>query len=90
MNHLPIVHLPVLLGTAGGRRVGALQGYDGGKERMVGEGTGGTLGGGGGRLDGQLGVKETGRGGGGGGPSGLSRRMGNLEDSVWTGEGGGG
>lgn len=60
---------------------------------MVGEGTGGTLGGGGGRLDGQLGVKETGRGGGGGGgggPSGLSRRIENLEDSVWTGEGNGG
>lgn len=51
---------------------------------MAGEGTGGTLGGGGGRVDGQVGVKEAGRGGGGGGgggPSGLSRRMGNLEGS---------
>lgn len=82
---------PALLGTAGGRLVGALQGYEGGKERMVGEGTAATLGGGGGRVDGQLGVKEAGRGGGGGGgggPSGLSRRMGNLEGSEWTGGGG--
>lgn len=76
--------IPALLGTAGGRRVGALQGYEGGKERMVGEGTGATLGGGGGRVDGQLGAREDGRGGGGGGgggPRGLSRRMGNLEGS---------
>lgn len=75
---------PALLGTAGGRRVGALQGYEGGRERMAGEGTAATLGGGGGRVDGQLGVKEAGRGGGGGGgggPMGLSRRMGNLEGS---------
>lgn len=58
---------------------------------MAGEGTGGILGGGGGREDGQLGVKEAGRGGGGGGggPNGLSRRMGNLEGSDWTGEGAG-
>lgn len=75
---------PALLGTAGGRLVGALQGYEGGKARIAGEGTGGILGGGGGRWDGQLGVKEDGSGGGGGGgggPSGLSRRIGNLEAS---------
>lgn len=80
----PVVHLPAFLGTAGGRRVGALQGYEGGRVRMAGEGTGATLGGGGGRVDGQLGVKEGGRGGGGGGgggPRGLSRKMGNLEVS---------
>lgn len=72
--------------------MGALQGYEGGKERMAGEGTGANLGGGGGRVVGQLGVKEAGRGGGGGGggPRGLSRRMGNLEGSEWAGEGGGG
>lgn len=81
---------PALLGTAGGRRVGALQGYEGGRERMAGEATGASLGGGGGKVDGQLGVNEAGRGGGGGGPSGLSRRMGNLDGSKWTGEGGGG
>lgn len=84
---------PALLGTAGGRRVGAFQGYEGGRERMVGEGTGANLGGGGGRMVGPLGVKEAGRGGGGGGgggPIGLSRRMGNLEGSEWTGEGSGG
>lgn len=83
---------PALLGTAGGRRVGALQGYEGGRERIGAEDTGATLGGGGGRLDGQLGIKEAGRGGGGGGggPSGLSRKMGNLEGSEMTGEGGGG
>lgn len=84
---------PALLGTAGGRRVGALQGYEGGRERMVEEGTAANLGGGGGRSVGQVGVKQAGRGGaggGGGGPSGLSRRMGNLEGSGWTGEGGGG
>lgn len=83
---------PALLGTAGGRRVGALQGYDGGKDRMVGEGTGGTLGGGGGRFGWQLGVNDAGKGGGGGGggPSGLSRRMGNRDDSEMTGEGAGG
>lgn len=82
---------PALLGTAGGRLVGALQGYEGGRERMAGEGTAATLGGGGGRVDGQLGVKEAGRGGaggGGGGPSGLSRRVVNLEGSEWTGGGG--
>lgn len=46
--------LPAPLGTAGGLRVGALQGYDGGSERMAGEGTGADLGGGGGggRVDG--------------------------------------
>lgn len=85
------VHLPALLGTAGGRRVGALQGYDGGRERMAGEGTGAIFGGGGGRVVGQAGVKEAGRGGGGGGgggPRGLSRMMGSLEGSEWTGEGG--
>lgn len=85
------VHLPALLGTAGGLRVGALQGYDGGRERMAGEGTGAVLGGGGGRVDGQVGVKEAGRGGGGGGgggPRGLSRWLGNREGSEWTGEGG--
>lgn len=89
---LSSVHLPALLGTAGGRRVGALQGYEGGRERRAGEGTGANLGGGGGRVDGQLGVKEAGRGGGGGGggPIGLSPRMGNLAGSEWTGEGGGG
>lgn len=39
---------------------------------MAGDGAGGTLGGGGGRLDGQVGVNDTGRGGGGGGgPNGL-------------------
>ena len=84
------VHLPALLGTAGGRRVGALQGYDGGSGRMAGEGTGAIFGGGGGRLVGQVGVKEVGRGGGGGGgggPRGLSRRMGNLDGSEWTGDG---
>lgn len=86
------LHPPALLGTAGGRRVGALQGYEGGRGRMAGEGTGATLGGGGGRADGQVGVKKAGRGGGGGGggPSGLSRRMGNLDGSERTGEGGGG
>lgn len=60
---------------------------------MVGEGTGANLGGGGGRVLGQLGVKEAGRGGGGGGgggPIGLSRRMGNLDGSEWAGEGSGG
>lgn len=75
---------PALLGIAGGRRVGALQGYEGGRERIAGEGTGATMGGGGGRVDGQLGVMERGRGGGGGGgggPRGLSRRTGNLEVS---------
>lgn len=83
--------IPALLGTAGGRRVGALQGYEGGRERMAGEGTGAILGSGGGRVDGQLGVKETGRGGGGGGggPSGLSRKIENLEGSEWTEEGDG-
>lgn len=58
---------------------------------MAGEGTAANLGGGGGRVDGQLGPKEAGRGGaggGGGGPRGLSRRMENLEGSEWTGEGG--
>lgn len=40
---------------------------------MVEVGTGGTLGGGGGRLEGQVGVKDTGSGGGGGGPNGLHR-----------------
>lgn len=64
---------PAGLGTAGGRRVGAWHGYEGGRERMAGDGTGGTLGGGGGRLEGQVGVKEAGSGGGGGGPSGLHR-----------------
>lgn len=82
--------LPALLGMAGGRRVGALQGYEGGSERMAGDGTGASLGGGGGRVDGQVGVKEAGRGGGGGGggPRGLSRIIGNLVGSEWTGEGG--
>lgn len=64
--------------------MGTLQGYDGGSERMAGEGTGATLGGGGGRVVGQLGVKDVGKGGGGGGgggPRGLSRRMGNLDGS---------
>lgn len=97
--HLPLtikplssVHLPALLGTAGGRRVGALQGYEGGRARRVGEGTGAKLGGGGGRVDGQLGLKEAtkGGGGGGGGPIGLSVRMGNLAGSQWTGKGDGG
>ena len=66
------VYLPAARGTAGGRRVGALQGYEGGRMRRAGEGTGASLGGGGGREDGWLRVKEVGRGGGGGGgPSGL-------------------
>lgn len=67
--------LPALLGTEGGRLVGALQGYEGGNVRRAGEGTGANLGGGSGRLDGKLGAKEAGRGGGGGGggvPSALS------------------
>lgn len=67
--------LPALLGTEGGRLVGALHGYEGGKARKAGEGTGANLGGGGGRLGGKLGAKATGRGGGGGGggaPSALS------------------
>lgn len=67
--------LPALLGTKGGRLVGALQGYEGGNVRRAGEGTGANLGGGGGRLDGKLGAKAAGRGGGGGGggvPSALS------------------
>lgn len=72
--------------------MGALQGYEGGRERSAGEGTGANLGGGGGRLDGQLGVKEAGRGGGGGGggPIELSHGMENLEGSNWTAGGGGG
>lgn len=76
--------LPALLGTEGGRLVGALQGYEGGNARRAGEGTGANLGGGGGRLGGKLGAKEAGTGGGGGGggaPSALSlkKRVG----SVW-------
>ena len=58
---------------------------------MAGDGTGANLGGGGGKVDGQVGMKEAGRGGGGGGgggPRGLSRSMGNLEGSERTGEGG--
>lgn len=42
--------LPALLGTAGGRRVGALQGYEGGKARRAGEGPAANMGGGSGRL----------------------------------------
>lgn len=59
---------------------------------MAGEGTGANLGGGGGRLDGQVGANDAGRGGGGGGggPRGLSRRIGNLDGSEYTSEGGGG
>lgn len=52
---------------------------------MAGDDTGGTLGWGGGRLEGQVGVKKLGRGGGGGGPNGL-----NLDGSECSGEGGGG
>lgn len=83
---------PKLLGTAGGRRVGTLQGYEGGSDRMAGEGTGAVLGGGGGSVVGQLGVKGVGKGGGGGGgggPRGLSRRTGNLDASEQTEVGGG-
>lgn len=71
--------------------MGTLQGYEGGSER-IGEGTGATLGGGGGSVVGQLGVKGGGKGGGGGGgggPRGLSRRTGNLDGSEQTTEGGG-
>lgn len=86
-------HPPKLLGTDGGRRVGTLQGKEGGRERMAGEGTGANLGGGGGRLVGQLGVKDVGKsgggGGGGGGPRGLSRRIGNLDGSEQAATGGG-
>lgn len=42
--------LPALLGTAGGRRVGALQGYEGGNVRRAGEGPAADMGGGSGRL----------------------------------------
>lgn len=59
--------LPALLGTAGGRRVGALQGYEGGNARRTGEGAAADLVGGSGRLVGKLGGKEAWRGGGGGG-----------------------
>lgn len=81
-----IVLLPGPLGTAGGRRVGALQGYEGGRERRAGEGTGADLGSGGGR--------DAGRGGGGGGGGGRSigpsTTMENLACSESTGGGGGG
>lgn len=74
--------LPAVLGTAGGRRVGALQGYEGGNARRPGEGTGANLGGGGGRLDGKLGGRGGGGGGGRGVPSPLSRKE--NAGSVWT------
>lgn len=71
--------------------MGALGGYEGGRERMDGEAPGATLGRGGGREDRQLGVEEAARGGGGGGgPSGLSQLAGKTEGSRWTGGGGGG
>lgn len=76
--------LPALLGTEGGRLVGALQGYEGGSARRAGEGTGASLGGGGKRLHGKLGAKVAKRGGGGGGggaPRALSLKE--RAGSVW-------